>query len=101
MPVIGAQGAMAKTELDLNGMQKAAVLLVMVGDQASAEMIKHLAEDEVQLVAREIARLKTISADIAEGVLEEFFQMTAARDYVIKGGLDYAKSMLMNAFGPE
>jgi flagellar motor switch protein FliG len=48
-----------------------------------------------------VARLKKVTPNDAETVLEEFFQLTAARDYVAKGGIDYARSMLMNAFGPE
>jgi flagellar motor switch protein FliG len=83
------------------GLEKAAILLVMLGDQASADVIKQLSEDEVQLVAREVARLKKVPPDLAEAVLEEFYQLTAARDYLLKGGLDYTKSMLINAFGPD
>jgi len=89
------------TGLALTGVQKAAVLLVMLGDKASAELIKQLPEDDIQLVSREIARLSTISTEQAESVLEEFFQMTTAHDFVVRGGLDYAKNMLINAFGPE
>jgi flagellar motor switch protein FliG len=85
----------------LKGVQKAAMLLILLGDQASAEIIKHLSEDDVQLVTREIARMKKIQPEQAESVLEEFFQMTTARKYVVTGGVDYAKSVLINAFGPE
>jgi flagellar motor switch protein FliG len=83
------------------GAQKAAILLIMLGDAVSAELIKQLTEDEVQIVAREIARLKKVQPAQAETVLEEFYQLTSARDYLHKGGVDYAKNMLMNAFGPE
>src|SRR4051812_5301454 len=85
----------------LRGVQKAATLLILLGDQASAELIKGLPEDDVQLVAREIARMKKITPDHAEAVLEEFYQMMMARNYVITGGIDYARSVLVNAFGPE
>jgi flagellar motor switch protein FliG len=85
----------------LKGVQKAAMLLILLGDQASAEIIKHLSEDDIQLVTREIARMKKIQPEQAEAVLEEFFQMTTARKYVVSGGMDYAKSVLINAFGPE
>lgn len=85
----------------LRGIQKAAMLLILIGDQASAEIIKNLPEDDVQLVAREIARMKKITPDHAEAVLEEFYQMTMARNYVVTGGIDYARSVLVNAFGPE
>jgi flagellar motor switch protein FliG len=90
-----------KIQEALSGMEKAAILLVVIGDQASAQIVKQLGEDEVQLVTREVARLKRVDPEQAEAVLEEFYQLTAARDYVAKGGLAYAKSMLVNAFGPE
>lgn len=85
----------------ISGIQKAAILLIMLGDAASAELVKQLTEDEVQLVAREIARQKKVLPSQAETVLEEFYQLTSARDYINKGGVDYAKNMLMSAFGPE
>ena len=81
--------------------RKAAVLLVMVGEAASSEVLKYLEEDEVQQLSREIARLQSISSDQADGVLEEFYQMLVARDYVMKGGVDFARKVLVTAFGPE
>ncbi len=85
----------------LSGARKAAVLLVLIGDAASAELIKQLSDDEVQLVSREIARIRTITSEQAEAILEEFYQMVVAKDFVVKGGIDYAKKLLINAFGPE
>ncbi len=89
------------SENGFSGIEKAAVLLIVLGDQASAELIKHLSEDEIQQVGREIARLKKITPEQAEGVLEEFYQLTSAHGFIAKGGVDYARTMLMNAFGPE
>jgi flagellar motor switch protein FliG len=85
----------------LSGARKAAILLVLIGDAASAEMIKQLSDDEVQLVSREIARIRTITSEQAEAILEEFYQMVVTKDFVVKGGMDYAKKLLINAFGPE
>jgi flagellar motor switch protein FliG len=85
----------------LSGVQKAAILLVSLGDQISAEIIKHLEEEEVQKVGREVARVGSISNQQAELVLQEFFDMTVAHDCVLKGGLDYARKLLVGAFGPE
>jgi len=85
----------------LTGIRKAAILLIMIGDKASAEIIKQLSEDEVQLVSREIAQIEGIAADHAEQLLEEFYQMNLAHDFVVRGGMDYAKKMLHQAFGPE
>jgi flagellar motor switch protein FliG len=83
------------------GLRKAAVLMIILGDQISGEILRQLDEEEVQSIGREVARITSISNDQAESVLEEFYQMSMAREYVLKGGIDYAKKMLMNAFGPE
>lgn len=91
----------AKNQESLTGLRKAAMLLILMGDKTSAEIIKELAEDEVQAVSREIARLDAISSEQAETLLEEFYQMNMAHDFVVRGGLDYAKKMLNQAFGPE
>jgi flagellar motor switch protein FliG len=85
----------------MTGLRKAAILMVVLGDQASGEIFKQLDEDEIQAIGREVARLPHITSDQAEIVLEEFYQMSVAHDYVLKGGVDYAKKILMNAFGPE
>lgn len=83
------------------GLRKAAILMVILGDQLSAEILKQLDEEEVQTIGREVARITSITSDNAESVLEEFYQMTVAHDYMLKGGIDYAKKILINAFGPE
>ena len=93
--------ATTKASESLSGIRKAAMLLILLGDKASAEIIKQLSEDEVQTVSREIARLDSISSENAEVLLEEFYQMNMAHDFVVRGGMDYARKMLQSAFGPE
>jgi len=85
----------------LPGIRKAAILMVILGDHASAEILKQLEEDEVEEIGREVARMSSITTEQAEGVLEEFYEMTVAHDYVLRGGIDYAKKMLINTFGAE
>jgi flagellar motor switch protein FliG len=77
------------------------MLLILLGDKISGELLKQFEEDEIQLVSREVARLESISSEQAEALLEEFYQMNMAHDFVVKGGLDYAKKMLNAAFGPD
>jgi flagellar motor switch protein FliG len=91
----------ASATASLPGIRKAAILLVILGDQISGEILKQMDEEEVQMLGREVARVVSIGNDQAEEILEEFYQMSVAREYVLKGGIDYAKKMLMNAFGPE
>lgn len=85
----------------LSGLRKAAILMIILGEEVSAELLRHLDEDEVQAIGREVARVSALTSEEAEGVLEEFYQMTIAHDYVLKGGIDYARKMLVSAFGPE
>jgi flagellar motor switch protein FliG len=85
----------------LSGAQKAAVLMVTLGEQTSAEILKHLDEDEVAAIGKEVARLSALTSKEAESTLEEFYTMSMAQDYVLKGGFEYARKMLINAFGPE
>ena len=91
----------ANSNSSVPGIRKAAILMIILGEQTSAEILRQLDEEEVQSIGREVARITSISNEQAEGILEEFYQMSMARDYVLKGGIDYAKKMLMNAFGPE
>ena len=80
------------SELGKNsGLRKAAILMVMLGDEASSTILRQLDEDEVQEISREIARVGSLTSEEAEGVLEEFYQMAVAHDYVVKGGIEYAK----------
>ena len=85
----------------VSGLRKAAVLMVALGDQLSAEVIRHLDEDEIESIGREVARIQARDSNVAESILEEFYQMTLAHDYMLKGGIDYARKILINAFGAE
>src|SRR5664279_4744238 len=85
----------------LTGIEKAAILLIVLGDQASALIVKQLTENDVDMVSRQVARLKKVTPEDAETVLEEFYQLTSAREYFATGGVDYAKNMLVKAFGPD
>jgi flagellar motor switch protein FliG len=91
----------SSTAAATHGIRKAAILMIILGEQTSGEILRRLDEEEVQAIGREVARITSISPDQAESVLEEFYQMAMAREYVLKGGIDYAKKMLMTAFGPE
>src|SRR5215813_11913768 len=92
----------AKTEAEsLTTLRKAAMLPVVLGEATSAQLLQQLTEDEVQKVSREVARITAISAEQAEVILEEFHQMSAAGDYVARGGIEYARKLLMRAFEPD
>lgn len=85
----------------MDGLRKTAILLVSIGDQASAAIAKELSEDELQRISKSIAMMPPVTSDVSQAVLREFQQLALARTYVVKGGLDYAARMLQNAFGVE
>jgi flagellar motor switch protein FliG len=87
--------------LTLTGVQKSAILLIALGNQASSELLKHLSEEQVQAVSSAIANLPSVSASEAESVLEEFRSATSDAVRVGPGGIAYAKQLLTSAFGPE
>jgi len=83
------------------GIRKAAILMIILGEKTSAEILRQMEEDEVQAIGREVAHVTSISSEQSESVLEEFYQVSMAHDYVLKGGIEYARKMLMQAFPPE
>jgi len=85
----------------ITSLRKAAMLLIVLGEQSSAELLQQLSEEDVQKVSREVAKITAISAEQAEGVLNEFHHIAAAGDYVARGGIDYARKLLMRAFNPD
>lgn len=88
-------------EETVTGLRKAAMLLVVLGEQTAAELLPQLSEEDVQKVSREIAKITAISAEQAEGILGEFHHISTAGDYVARGGVETARKLLMTAFAPE
>src|SRR5580700_4461087 len=92
----------SKTEVEaLSGLGKAAMLLIVLGAQSSPALLPQLSQDDIQKVSREVANITSISSEQAEGVLNEFHQIATARDFVARGGLEYARKLLTRAYPPE
>jgi flagellar motor switch protein FliG len=88
-------------QVTLSGARKAAILALTLGEEAASEMFKHLREEEIERIARELADMGTVPADTGERVLDEFHQKASAADYASRGGVDYARRLLGRALGPE
>lgn len=86
---------------ELTGKQKAAILLITLGPDISASIYKHLTEEEIEELTLEISTIKNVSANEKEKVLEEFYNMAMAQDYITQGGIGYAKMLLEKSLGPE
>jgi len=92
----------APTEkLALSGARKAAILLTVLGEDAAAAVFRNLNEQELQRVADEVAGLGTVPTDLSLQVFEEYQRITEAQDYIIQGGNDYARRLLIRAFGED
>ena len=91
---------MAKNE-EFTGLQKAAILLITLGPERSADIFKHLKEDEIEELTLEIANTRSISPQVKEDVLNEFYQICLAQQYIAEGGIGYAKELLDKALGAD
>ncbi|MCI9080749.1 MAG: flagellar motor switch protein FliG [Lachnospiraceae bacterium] len=91
---------MASSE-EYSGVQKAAILLIALGPEKSASIFKHLKEEEIEELTLEIANTRSISPQVKEDVLNEFYQVCLAQQYIAEGGIGYAKELLEKALGEE
>ena len=86
---------------DVSGIEKAAILLIALGPEKSATIFKHLKEDEIEQLTLEIANTRSISSSLKEGVVEEFYEICLAQQYITEGGIGYATDLLEKALGAE
>ncbi len=86
---------------ELSGLQKAAVLLITLGPDKSSNVFKFLKEEEIEQLTLEIANTRSINQALKEEVLDEFYQVCLAQQYISEGGIDYAKNLLEKALGGE
>ena len=86
---------------DLNGIQKAAILLITLGPERSANVFKHLKEDEIEQLTLEIANTRSVTPALKDEVLEEFYEVCLAQQYIAEGGITYAKDLLEKALGSD
>lgn len=93
---------MAKKELkyeDLSGKQKAAVLLMSMDVDVAAKVFQELDIKEVENIAVEITNMKELNPSVIEQVIEEFYQLMTASNYLVVGGIEYAQLILERSYG--
>ena len=84
-----------------SGLRKAAVLLVLLGEESASQIYRNLPEADLQRLTEAIAELDYVDPQSALGVLEEYHRLTLTQDYVAQGGTDYAQKLLVKAFGDD
>ena len=92
---------MARDNNYMSGLQKAAVLLIALGPEKSALIFKHLKEEEIEELTLEIANTRSVTPQLKEDVINEFYQVCLAQQYIAEGGISYAKELLEKSFGAE
>ena len=92
---------MAKENEKLSGVQKAAILFITLGPEISSAILKKLPESEIQKITYEIANISSVTSEKRQAILDEFLEMNKARDYILEGGFEYAKTLLSKALGGQ
>ena len=85
----------------ISGLQKAAILLIALGPEKASMIFKHLKEEEIEEVTLEIANTRSVTPQIKEAVIDEFYEVCLAQQYIAEGGIGYARELLEKALGEE
>ena len=88
-------------EDELPAKHKVAILMIALGQEATAEVMKYLNDIEIETIAESIAGLDVVTTEQEDDVLEEFEQLLIAGKYVSQGGLEFARGALEKALGPR
>lgn len=86
---------------ELYGKQKAAILLITLGPESSSKIFAHLTDEEIEEMTLEIANVRKVDPTIKEEILNEFYEMCVAQEYISEGGIGYAKEILEKSFGKD
>ena len=91
----------ATSEMGFKGVQREAILLISLGPERSAGIFKHLKEEEIEEMTLEIANIRSVTPQVKEAVITEFYELCLAQQYIAEGGIGYAKDLLEKALGSE
>ena len=88
-------------QIDMSGVKKAAILLIALGPEKASVIFKHLKEEEIEQLTLEIANTRSVTPQEKEDVLNEFYEVCLAQQYIAEGGIGYAKDLLQKALGQD
>ena len=89
------------TSENLSVTQKAAMLLIAMGVDNAAQVMKNMSDSEVEKISFEIAKLRDIPPEVLSEVILEFYEVMIANETLVQGGFDYAKDLLESAWGDK
>ena len=85
----------------LNGTRKAAILMVLLGDEAAMGVYRNLPDRDLRAITQEISELEYVSPEIGAKVLQDYYRLTLTQEYLAQGGMSYASKVLVKAFGEQ
>jgi flagellar motor switch protein FliG len=101
MMAAAAETGKAPPGQNLSGIRKAAILLVLLGDEAASLVYRNLPEEDLQMLTEEISELEYISPETGAQILQEYYRLTVTEEYLAQGGSEYARTLLVKAFGED
>jgi flagellar motor switch protein FliG len=97
----GEYGAPRRKGAQVDGVRKAAILLIAMGEDLAKEILRTLSESDVQRLTEELADLRAVPPELSAEVVEEFWELLETQNFMVHGGLDYASRLLVEAFGKQ
>jgi flagellar motor switch protein FliG len=85
----------------MSAKEKAAILLICLGEDQAARIYRHLSEEEIEQLTLTLSAIHKVSPQVKEEVLEEFYEICLAQEYISEGGIGYARTVLEKALGPS
>ncbi|MDN5346745.1 MAG: flagellar motor switch protein FliG [Clostridia bacterium] len=84
----------------LTGLDKAAIFLITMGPELSSLILRQLPQEDIERITYQIANTSKVDPEVKQAVVEEFLQLSEAQQYLLQGGLKYAREILERAVGP-
>ncbi len=84
---------------ELSGLQKAALMMIAFDVDTAAQVLKYVDPQDIELISAEISKVKNIPSNVVEGVMDDYYNMITAREYVLEGGIEFAQQVLEKSFG--
>lgn len=91
----------ARAATSIKGPRKAAILMALLGEEGASAVFRNLNEEDVQRITEELSSLGNVSVDVSQQILEEYYQLALTQEYLAQGGPEYAKRLLVKAFGED
>ncbi len=90
-----------ENEIPLTGAQRAATVIIALGVERASALYKHMEPEDVEQLTLEVAKMGFLGSEQTEAILYEFYQLCRTNRAVTEGGLEYARTVLEKAYGPQ